>query len=49
MFGTYGDGTSSCQGNGFIDKEDLLMAFPLDDMSSQVCLYEADSWWTNNF
>jgi len=48
MVGTLDDGSSSCQGDTFIDDDSLLRAFQLEDMRCQICVHDKDTWYRNN-
>lgn len=48
MLGMHEDGTSSCQGNGFIADENLLEAYQLNNMCCEECNYTYDAWHRNN-
>lgn len=41
--GMLGD-AESCNGNGVIDEEELLLCYQEDEMRCQICRYDADKW-----
>lgn len=41
--GMLGD-QESCNGNGVIDQEDLLLCYQEDEMRCQICRYDAAKW-----
>jgi len=48
MIGANEDGSSSCIGTEFIEDEQLLGAYQLDDMRCQQCISTSESWHSNN-
>lgn len=48
MIGIYEDGSSSCIGTEFIEDEQLLAAYQLEDMRCQQCISSHESWHANN-
>ena len=48
MIGFHEDGSSSCVGTEFIEDEQLLAAYQLDDMRCQQCISSNESWNANN-
>lgn len=48
MIGDYEDGSSSCQGDGYIDEETLVGAYIDGDMRCQHCLSATNLWEKNN-
>ena len=48
MIGVHEDGSSSCIGTDFIEDDQLLGAYQLDDMRCQQCTSTSESWHANN-
>lgn len=48
MIGIHEDGSSSCIGNEFIEQDQLLTAYQMDDMRCQQCISTSESWHANN-
>lgn len=48
MIGMHEDGSSSCIGNNFIEEDNLLVAYQINDMRCQQCISTTDAWHANN-
>ena len=48
LIGRHEDDSSSCINDGYIDDDDLLMAYISRDMRCQQCIATKDSWYENN-